>query len=257
MEPFAWSTNTINFDLESLSDEFLVSSEMIRNGSASSLVLDSERSELVEAPTNLEPKAGSAERTVAALRSHCEAERRRRARINAHLDTLRGLVPGANKMDKASLLAEVISHLKDLKRSAAEASDGFVIPVDFDELIVEREDGFDGAPYSIRASLCCDYKPGLLSDLREALQALHLIIMRAEIATLGGRMKNIVVMASCKEGNISDTEVRQTLSSVLDKFSASKEISLGTTLPNKRRRFSIFNSLSSSSLEISGEHMIS
>jgi hypothetical protein len=152
-------------------------------------------------------------------------------------------------MDKASLLGEVISHLKELKRSAAEASDGFVIPMDFDEVIVERDDGFDGTPYSIRASLCCDYKPGFLSDLRQALDALHLIIMRAEIATLGGRMKNVVVMTCCKEGHVNDTEVRQALVSLLDKFSVSQDFSIGSTLSDKRRRISLFDCPSSSSFE--------
>lgn len=151
-------------------------------------------------------------------------------------------------MDKATLLAEVISHLKELKRSAAEASDGFVIPMDSDEVIVERDNGFDGAPDLIRASLCCDYKPGFLSDLRQAIDALHLIIMRAEIATLGGRMKNVVVMTSCKDEHVNDIEVRRALISVLDKFSVSQEFPLGTNFSSKRRRISIFNCSSSTSL---------
>ena len=154
-----------------------------------------------------------------------------------------------SQMDKASLLAEVVSHLKELKRSAAEASDGFFIPMDFDEVIVEREDGFEGAPYSIRASLCCDFKPGLLPDLKQALNGLHLIIMRAEIATLGGRMKNVLVMTSRKEGKVNHSEVRQALRSVLDKFSGSQEFLLGTTFSSKRQRISIFNCSTSSSLE--------
>ena len=89
----------------------------------------------------------------------------------------------------------------------------------------------DGAPYSIKASLCCNYKPGLLSDLRRVLEALHLSIVKAEIATLEGKMKNIFVMASCKELNFENTEVCQSLvssvhqaiRSVLDKFSATEE----------------------------------
>lgn len=151
-------------------------------------------------------------------------------------------------MDKASLLAEVISHLKDLKRKAAEASEDCVLPKAFDEVKVEPEDELEGRPHSIRVSLSCDYKPGLLSDLRQALDALHLIIMRAEIATLGCRMKNVFVMTTCKQDKVEDDEVRQfhvrsicqALRAVLDKFSTSEEF-LDTTLSNKRRRVSIFN----------------
>ena len=62
-------------------------------------------------------------------------------------------------MDKASLLAEVIRHLKELKGSATEACEGLMVPKDSDEIRVEEEEGgYDGFPYSIRASLCCEYK---------------------------------------------------------------------------------------------------
>lgn len=67
--------------------------------SSSSLVLDSVRGELVEAPVKLERKMVSAEKSVEALKNHSEAEKRRRARINAHFDTLRGLIPGAKKVE--------------------------------------------------------------------------------------------------------------------------------------------------------------
>ncbi|XP_008456427.1 transcription factor bHLH30-like isoform X2 [Cucumis melo] len=237
-------------------DGFCASSASMRNGSVStsSLVLDSERDELVEAPLKLESKGVPTERSAAALKNHSEAERRRRARINGHLGSLRSLVPGGKKMDKATLLAEVISHLKVLKRAAAEVSDAHIIPKEIDEITVEQEDGFNGVPYSIRASLCCDYKPGLLPDLRRALHALDLIIQRAEIATLNGRMKNVFVLTSCKEGNIETTELRrfletsvhQAIKSVLNKFSDPQEFSF-MTFPNKRRRISLFNSSSSSS----------
>lgn len=151
-------------------------------------------------------------------------------------------------MDKASLLAEVISHLKDLKRKAAEASEDSdcVIPKDIDEVKVEPDHKLvEGRPFSIRASLCCDYKPGLLSDLRQALNALHLIIKRAEIATLGCRMKNVFVMTTSKEENdevcrFYARSVCQALRAVLEKFSASEEF-LKSPHSNKRRRVSVFN----------------
>lgn len=161
-------------------------------------------------------------------------------------------------MDKATLLAAVISHLKELKMIAADASEGLLMPMDVDEIKVEQqEDGLDGAPYLIRVSLCCDYNPGLLSDLRRALDALHMIVMRAEIATLEGRMKNVFVLTSCKEGHSEDTEehqflassVHQALRSILDKFSTSQEFSFKSTFSNKRRRVSLFDSSLSSSSE--------
>ena len=149
------------------------------------------------------------------------------------------------------MLGEVIRHLKELKTNATQASEGLMIPKDSDEIRVEeQEGGLNGFPYSIKASLCCEYKPGLLTDIRQALDALHLMIIRAEIATLGGRMNSVFVIISCKEQNIEDPEYRQFLAgsvhqalrSVLDRFSVSQDM-LGS---RKRRRISIF---SSSSLE--------
>ncbi|KAF8409023.1 hypothetical protein HHK36_005095 [Tetracentron sinense] len=221
-----------------------------------SLVLDSERGELVKAPARMGQKAISEAKAMAALKSHSEAERRRRERINAHLATLRDLVPCTDKMDKATLLAEVISHVKELKRNATEASKSFVIPMEVDEVRVEPHvDGAEGGPFSIRVSLCCDYRPELLYDVRQVLKALHLKTVSTEISTLGGRVKNVFVISGCQDGNIDDAEVRrllassvhQALRSVLDKFSASEEFTSRNTLPNKRRRASLFDSSSSSS----------
>ncbi|KAJ4849267.1 hypothetical protein Tsubulata_018524 [Turnera subulata] len=258
MEPNSLSSSS---DFGGLGDGFLKDSGFhakARSGlsSSSSLVLDSERGELVEANVRVEKKGVSAERSITALRNHSEAERKRRARINAHLDNLRSLVPGTAKMDKASLLAEVIGHLKELQKSAAEASEGLLMPMDVDEVSVERqEDRLDGAPCLIKASLCCDFRPGLLSDLRQTLDALHLIVMRAEIVTLQDRMKNVFMVTSCKEEDGENGEahellidsIHQALRSVLDKFSASQEFSLKSTLSNKRRRVALFDPYLSSS----------
>lgn len=160
-------------------------------------------------------------------------------------------------MDKASLLGEVVSSLKEQKRKATEASESCFVPMEIDELKVEQENGLEGRPHSIKVSLSCDYKQGLLSDLRKALNDLNLIIMKAEISTLGSRMKNVIVMTRSKEekteGNdrvpqFHASSVSQAIRSVLDKFSTSNEF-LGTTLSNKRLRSSIFNSQNSSSFK--------
>ncbi|KAI9197924.1 hypothetical protein LWI28_006794 [Acer negundo] len=230
---------------------------VLRSGSVSqSLVLDSQRGELVKAPVRAVKKGASEAKAMTALKSHSEAERRRRERINAHLDTLRGLVPCTTKMDKAALLAEVINQVKELKKNAMEAGKGYLIPMDADEVKVEpyNEESGDGT-FLFKASLCCEYRPELMSDLRQALDALPLRIIKAEISTLGERLTNVFVFTSCNEGNIDNAEasqllaraVHQTLSSVLDKASPLLEYSPRATLPNKRQRISVFESSSSSS----------
>ncbi|CAK8577103.1 unnamed protein product [Lathyrus sativus] len=249
MEDFDWGYDILGDH----TNGFQVNSGVNGNGygSSFSLVLDRERGMLVETPAKMEQKGVSTERTAEALKNHSDAERRRRARINSHLDTLRSVIPGALKMDKASLLGEVIRHLKEVKRTATQACEGLVIPKDNDEISVEEQEcGFNGFRYSIKASLCCEYQPGLLSSIRQALEALRLVIVKADIATFGGRMKNVFVVISCEEQNFDDAEYRQflagsvyqALKSVVSRFSVSQDM-LGA---RKRRRVSIF---SSSSLE--------
>lgn len=55
-------------------------------------------------------------------------------------------------MDKAALLAEVINHVKELRKNAAEATKDMLVPSDIDEVRVEQEtDGVGEASYTIRA----------------------------------------------------------------------------------------------------------
>lgn len=156
---------------------------IIGNGlpSSSSLILDNESGELVKAMVKPGGKGVNPEKALIALKNHSEAERRRRERINGHLGTLRNIIPGTNKMDKAALLAKVIGHIKELRVNAAEASKGILVPTDIDEVKVEQQaEGSDGATYSVKASLCCDYKHELISDLRQALNTLPLKTLRAD-----------------------------------------------------------------------------
>lgn len=224
------------------------------SSSSNSLVLDSERGELVKAPSKLGQKGVTEGKSLAALKNHSEAERRRRERINSHLDTLRTLVPSTDKMDKASVLAEVINHVKDLKRTALEASKGLVIPTDTDEVKVETyDDGMLGRPFSIKATLCCDDRPEILPNLREALEACKLETVKVEISTLGGRMKNVFVMASSRPDDSAEvrhllvSSVHKALRSVLDKIPTTSEFTPRKMLPHKKQRMSPFHSSTSSS----------
>ncbi|WVZ23682.1 hypothetical protein V8G54_002226 [Vigna mungo] len=221
--------------------------------SAHSLVYESEKGELVKCSSSA-ARVGKNEiceaKALAALKNHSEAERRRRERINGHLATLRGLVPSTEKMDKATLLAEVIKQVKELKKTAVEASKGFPIPMDADEVKVEPCDG----SMSYSATICCDFRPEIISDLRQTLDSLPLLLQKAEISTLGGRMKNVFVFTCCKENINIDTEacqglartVHQALCSVLEKASASLEFSPRTSHANKRRRLCFIETSTSS-----------
>ncbi|KAG6468920.1 transcription factor bHLH30-like [Zingiber officinale] len=140
-------------------------------------------------------------KALAASKSHSEAERRRRERINAHLARLRSLLPSTTKTDKASLLAEVIQHVKELKRQTSEiAEETSPLPTETDELTVDAADDAEGR-FMARASLCCDDRSDLLPDLIKALKALRLRALKAEITTLGGRIKHVLVVTGEDDGD--------------------------------------------------------
>ncbi|KAH9306169.1 hypothetical protein KI387_010573 [Taxus chinensis] len=205
-----------------------------------SLVLDSARGELVNASKMMTPKEILEAKAVAASKSHSEAERRRRERINSHLATLRTLLPSTTKTDKASLLAEVIDHVKDLKRRASEISKGNPVPTDVDELRVEPDGDCNNneGRILIKASLCCDDRPDLLADFNRTLHSLSLKTVKAEISTLGGRMKNVFIMTTSSEKisgkdqeNPSVNCVQEALRAVIER-AASNEL----LVSNKRQR---------------------
>lgn len=213
-------------------------------GSGSRLVLDGVRGELVNAAKMMTPKELLEAKAVAASKSHSEAERRRRERINSHMAKLRTLLPSTTKTDKASLLAEVIDHVKDLKRRASEIAKVNPVPTDVDELRVEEADG-DGdnseGRLGIKVSLCCDDRPDLLADLNRTLRSLRLRAVKAEISTLGGRMKNVFIMTSMEEVPEKDQDspsvncVQEALRAVMER-AASNELSPGSLTSNKRQR---------------------
>ncbi|KAK6157706.1 hypothetical protein DH2020_011954 [Rehmannia glutinosa] len=142
-------------------------------------------------------------KALAASKSHSEAERRRRERINNHLAKLRSLLPSTTKTDKASLLAEVIQHVKELKRQTSLIAETSPVPTEIDELIVDNASDDDGRPL-IKASICCEDRSDLLPDLIKTLKALRLKTLKAEITTLGGRVKNVLFITGEDDSDSSN-----------------------------------------------------
>ncbi|KAM0839802.1 hypothetical protein ACQ4PT_060077 [Festuca glaucescens] len=235
---------------------------------ASSLLLNGGPRQLDAAvdSTDVAKRKGGFEREKAttALRSHSEAERRRRERINAHLATLRSMVPSTDKMDKAALLAEVINHVKKLKAEAARIGKHCPIPSGADEVTVvevveqspypnamtSHNHHHSGAVLLVKATLsCADGCADLFADVRRALQPLKPRVVGSEVTTLGGRVGLTVLMV--REGTVTAASVRQALESVLDRVvnsaAALDFAPRDSLLYSKRRRVSTFESSSSSS----------
>ncbi|CAL4936658.1 unnamed protein product [Urochloa decumbens] len=143
--------------------------------------------------------AAAHDRALAASRNHREAEKRRRERIKSHLDRLRNVLSCDPKIDKASLLAKAVERVRDLKQRVAgvgEAAPAHLFPTEHDEIVVLASSG--GAVFE--ASVCCDDRSDLLPELIETLRALRLRTLRAEMATLGGRVRNVLVLARDVDG---------------------------------------------------------
>ncbi|KAE8653854.1 bHLH107 protein [Hibiscus syriacus] len=162
------------------------------------------------------------DRALAALKNHKEAEKRRRERINSHLNRLRSLLPCNSKADKASLLATVVQRLRELKQQAVEITELETLPSETDEIRVLSCDYSSDGTSIFKASLCCEDRSDLLPELIQILNSLHLKTLRAEMATLGGRIRNVLVVAADKDHGIESLHLLQSaLKSLLERSDAS------------------------------------
>lgn len=180
-------------------------------------------------------------KALAASRSHSEAERRRRERINTHFVKLRSLLPSTTKTDKASLLAEVIQHVKELKRQTSEiVDDAHLLPTESDELTVDAGSDDDGR-FLVTASLCCEDRSDLLPEVIKALKALRLRTIKAEITTLGGRLKNVLVITAdddrldtAEHPQCSVASVQDALKAVMERAASAEEPAAAAAVKRQR-----------------------
>ncbi|XP_071705538.1 transcription factor bHLH30-like [Rutidosis leptorrhynchoides] len=173
------------------------------------------------------------EKAAAACNRHSEAERRRRKRINGHLATLRSLLPNTVKADKASLLAEVVRRVKELKKVAAEIelksmdqsdetiqnNECYMIPSENDELeLTYIGEDSSAKKIMIKAHICCEDRVNLIGELTRALALIHVKLVRTEIGTLGGRIKCVLwVQVSAETTEQGVRELRRALNVVIDR----------------------------------------
>ncbi|KAL8531627.1 hypothetical protein ACS0TY_008283 [Phlomoides rotata] len=178
-------------------------------------------------------------KAIAASKSHSEAERRRRERINNHLAKLRSLLPNTTKTDKASLLAEVIQHVKELKHQTHQIAETSPVPTEMDELTVDNASELQDGKWVLKASICCEDRSDLLPDLIKTLKALRLRTLKAEITTLGGRVRNVLFITGDDDVE-DDHEFHYSIDSIEEALKAIMEKSHGDHEPGsanvKRQR---------------------
>ncbi|CAN1748705.1 Transcription factor bHLH51 [Linum perenne] len=184
------------------------------------------------------------DKAASSSRSHSQAEKRRRDRINAQLGSLRKLIPKSDKMDKAALLQSVIEQVRDLKNKANEVEKKLTIPSEIDEISVDYCENSNNNNVFIRASLSCEDRPELLSELIRMVKGQRLEIVQADITSVGGRIKSVFVF--CNNGGEGGSEeekissavsgIKQSLNVVLSRI-ASATVPSSYRIRSKRQRF--------------------
>ncbi|XP_027362838.1 transcription factor bHLH131 [Abrus precatorius] len=137
-----------------------------------------------------------AEVKLLAAKKHSEAEKRRRMRINGQYETLRNVLPNLIKKDKATVLAETIKQVKELKKKVSkleEDSHGNPKEVKFpsgaDRLNLEKCYDSQGL---VKATLSCEDRPGLMSAITRALGSVKAKVVKVEMVTVGGRTRSVL-----------------------------------------------------------------
>ncbi|CAI0416050.1 unnamed protein product [Linum tenue] len=182
------------------------------------------------------------EKAASSSRSHKQAEKRRRDRINTQLGVLRKLIPNSDKMDKAALLGSAIEQVKELKREAKEAVErNLTIPSEVDEISVDVCQDV-GAGVLIRVSVSCEDRPEVMSELIRVVRGQRLEIVRADITSVGGRIKSILILSKNgggiggSQGKVCVMAIKHSLNVVLSRIAAAS-VPTSYRIRSKRQRF--------------------
>ncbi|EYU40857.1 hypothetical protein MIMGU_mgv1a026819mg, partial [Erythranthe guttata] len=114
-----------------------------------------------------------------------------------------------------------------------------LVPTETDELTVDTSSDEHGRPL-IKASICCEDRSDLLPDLIKTLKDLRLRTLKAEITTLGGRVKNVLFITGEDQEEELDggeeysiSSIHEALKAVMEKSSSGDESASGSV---KRQR---------------------
>ena len=131
--------------------------------------------------------------------------------------------------DKASLLAKVVQRVRELKQQTSELSGLETFPSETDEVTVLSGEYSSDGQLIFKASLCCEDRLDLMPELNEILKSLHLKTLKAEMVTLGGRIRNVLIIAADKDHSVESVHFLQNaLKSLLERSNSSEK--------SKRRR---------------------
>lgn len=135
-------------------------------------------------------------------------------------------------------MVQRVRELKD-ETSKIMQSETNLFPSETDEItVLSSNDWLADGRLLIKASLCCEDRFDLIPDLIETLKSLGLSPIRAEMVTLGGRIRNVIILAADhKESNNNNTDDESSLLILRDALrSIVQRSSYGTGERGKRRR---------------------
>lgn len=118
-------------------------------------------------------------------------------------------------------------HVKELRRQVADVAgrdwnscssgsenESWPFPAESDELTLSY---CDSEERLIKATLCCEDRPGLNRDLTRAISSVRARAVRAEMMTVGGRTKSVVVMEWVGDGGVEEmAELKKALKDVVN-----------------------------------------
>ncbi|KAG5612757.1 hypothetical protein H5410_024038 [Solanum commersonii] len=152
--------------------------------------------------------------------THAVAERKRRERINSHLHTLKKLFPYLPKKDKPRVLTEAVTQLKELRKNVAQQLElsSLFIPSENDVVIINYCDNIN-EERTVKATICCEDRPSLNRDLSSAIRSVQGRVIKAEMATVGGRTKAdlVVVLGKANGGEKDVGQLKRALKAVVEK----------------------------------------
>ncbi|XP_058734902.1 transcription factor bHLH18-like [Vicia villosa] len=177
---------------------------------------------------NLETKTSQPKRSRANAEDHIMAERKRREILSQSFIALAALVPNLKKMDKASVLAESIKYVKELKerlevleernKKTKEESAVVLNKPDIcsdednsscDENIEDAGGGDNESLLQVEARelgkemlirIHCKKKKGVLVKVMEEIQSLELFVVNNSVLPLGDSVLDITIIAQMGEG---------------------------------------------------------
>lgn len=120
--------------------------------------------------------------------------------------------------DKPRVLTEAVIQLKELRKNIAQQLElsSLFIPSENDVVIANYCD--INEEQIVKTTICCEDRPGLNRDLSSAIRSVQGRVIKAEMATVGGRTKAelVVVLGKANGGEKDLGQLKRALKAVVE-----------------------------------------